>query len=75
MKVKFEINTTAKNFDPHELWVLQNAGNMWMALSNMRAELREKWKYCEEQKLDKDELWERFHEILNRYNINGDTII
>lgn len=75
MKITLEFDTDKDNYDPHELWLIQNANNLWLSLCDIRSELREKWKYSEEQKLDKDDLWERFHEIINNYHLNGDDVI
>lgn len=75
MKVRYEFDTESKNYNPHDLWLVQNAGKMWLALCELREQFRQWAKYREDAKIDTEEVYEKFFEIVNEHGIVHDDII
>jgi len=64
MKITYEFDTQADNFDEFELYNVQHATDTFCALEDIKNYLREQWKYKEVPD-DIDKIYERFFEIIN----------
>lgn len=74
-KITYEFDTCAENFDNHELWVVQNANKMWLALCKMREQFREWNKYRSDPNISTEEVYDFFYDTINHYGFNGDDFI
>ena len=69
MKVKYEFDTLAEDFEPDELKNIQKADSMALALWDIKQYLRRQWKYAEKPH-EIDQIRENILDIMIEYGVN-----
>ncbi len=69
MKITYEFDTQADNFDDDEFYDIQHATDAFCALLEIKDYLREQWKYKEIPD-DIDTIYDKFFEIINSNGID-----
>lgn len=73
-KITYEFDTCAENFNEHELWEIQNADKMWLALAKLREEFRSWYKYRTD-KIPQEEAYEFFCNTICEAGLKNDDFI
>lgn len=75
MKITYEFDTQSENYDPHELWLMQNSHLMWLALCQMKSQFRDWVKYRENPNISTEEVYEMFLRLASENGVDPDNLV
>ena len=69
MKITFEFDTCAENFDKHKLDLVQNADDYYLALTEIWQYIRDQYKFYSENPDNIETIHDNIVDILNDYGV------